>query len=83
MEELQQAVGRLNPSLEPREVEQYMLNNYAVVLKHVPRLIPPPGVLLERVDAVNNIFRHIKDITTGCTLRFKGRKRDTVLSRLS
>lgn len=65
MEELRQAVARLNPTLEPREVEQFMFNNYGVVLKHVPRLIPPAGVLLDRVDAVNNLFRDIKDITTG------------------
>lgn len=65
MEEFRQAVGRLHPELGPREVEQFMLDNYALVLKHVPRLIPTAGVLLERFDNVNNAFRDVEDITTG------------------
>lgn len=65
MEELRQAVGRLNPTLEPWEVDQFMLKNYAVVLRHVPRLIPPPSTLTERYDGVNNLFRGVKDIVTG------------------
>lgn len=82
MEELKQAVGRLNPTLQPREIEQCMFDNYAVVLKHVPRLIPPAGLLLERVDGVHDTFRPIKDITTGesnATLRRFCRKSQVVL----
>ena len=65
VEDLRTAVARLNPTMEPWEVEGFLLRNYGVVLKHAPRVIPQPDILTPRFDDVVKMFRGIPDITTG------------------
>lgn len=60
MADLKAAVIWLNPTVEPWEVHQFLRKKYDGVLKHVPRVIPPPGILVERYDAViklSGVFR--------------------------
>jgi hypothetical protein len=65
MEDLRVAVDRLNPNMEPREVQWFLLKNPSLVLKHAPRVIPPPEILIKRYDEVINLYRSIPDIVTG------------------
>lgn len=65
MKELQESVARLHPKWEPWEVQQFLRRNYGLVLKHVPRLIPPPDILAQRYQAVIKLYRGIPDIVTG------------------
>ena len=65
MEDLRVAVARLNPKMEPREVQRFLLKNPRLVLKHAPRVIPPPEILIKRYDDVINLYRSIPDIITG------------------
>ena len=59
------AVARLSPKMEPREVQRFLLKNPRSVLKHAPRVIPPPEILMKRYDEVINLYRSIPDIVTG------------------
>lgn len=57
---------KLHPSWTGREVDKDMRANYAnKVLQHVPRTVPPPGILVARFDLVIDAFKDVVDAKTG------------------
>lgn len=69
-----EALGRVekvlesrHPTWNSREIKAFMSKHYSRIVKHVPRVVPPAPVLVQRFDNVINTFRSIRDASTGTT----------------
>lgn len=53
-----------NPSWNDQEIASDMRAKYAShLLKHVPRIVPPPEILLPRFDNLVETFKNVRDVT--------------------
>lgn len=58
-----------NPSWNDKEIASDMRAKYSShLLKHVPRIVPRPDILLPRFDNLIETFKHIRDGATGTTV---------------
>lgn len=51
--------------MDEKDWKQYLKENYRDVLKYCKRVIPPPAVLLDRMDKFEALYPNIRDAATG------------------
>lgn len=55
-------------SMDENKWKQYLKENYRNVLKYCKRVVPPPSILLDRMEKFEALYPHIPDAATGKAL---------------
>lgn len=66
MDRVRAVVQKRCPSRGEKELNVFMRGSFSnLILKHVPRVVPPPDVLVPRFENVIETFKGVRDGATG------------------